>query len=239
MLVIVVPGLLISLMLAILALRQAVHFDQPAEMQRNTVTSYGLMYYYLAGTALFNFGFMVMITQRLVVKLRHASRRDALTGLLNRRAMDEEIEREWQRCLRGRPPFAVLLVDIDGFKGINDSQGHVAGDRVLAHVARLLHRHARTTDAVARIGGDEFLLLLVEVDETVALRSAERIRLEVERQPLQTGTNPVPATISIGVALLGRADPNAEAVIARADTALYRAKTEGRNRVDVAGVRAE
>jgi diguanylate cyclase (GGDEF)-like protein len=230
---IVVPGVLISLLLAALALRQIVDFARPLEMQRNTAANYWLMYYYLGGAALFNFGFMVLLTQRLVVKLQHTSRRDALTGLFNRRALDEELERTWQRHLRIHEPFAVLLADIDHFKQINDTHGHPAGDRVLSSVAHLLQSHARGTDVVGRIGGEEFLIVLPNSNVNDAERFAERLRGLVEGQAVRAGAQSLRATISVGIARVQGDDASVEAVIARADGALYRAKASGRNRVDV------
>ena len=226
---IVAPGVAISLMLAMLALRQALDFNHPVEMQRNTGANYGLMYYYLGGMALFNFGFMVMLTQRLVVRLREVSQRDALTGLFNRRAIDEELAHQWQRYRRSHRPFAVLLVDIDHFKRINDTLGHAAGDQVLSVLAALLQRHARSTDAVGRIGGEEFLVLLADIDEPEALRSAERLRAEVEGLMPEIGGKPLAVTVSVGVALSRDDDPGVETLVARADGALYRAKAQGRN----------
>jgi len=231
---IVLPGLLISLLLAILAIKQLADFAHPMEMQRGTAGNYGLMYYYLGGSALFNFGFMVLLTQRLVVKLLHSSRRDALTGLFNRRALDEEMQRTWQRHLRIHEPFAVLLADIDHFKTINDTHGHAAGDRVLASVARILQSHARGTDVVGRIGGEEFLVVLPSASLQEAQRFAERLRHLVEGQSIRFGGNTLRVTISVGIARVYEDDVSIEAVVARADGALYRAKAAGRNRVDVA-----
>jgi diguanylate cyclase (GGDEF)-like protein len=229
---IVLPGVLIGLMLGALALRQWVNYSQPMEMQQNTTGNYGLMYYYLAGTALFNFGFMVLLTQRLIVKLQDSSRRDALTGLFNRRALDEELQRTWHRYRRARQGFAVLLADIDHFKEINDTHGHAAGDRVLISLANLLQGHARGTDMVGRIGGEEFLVVLPYAQPHDAERSAERLRNLVEGLVVRVGAFSLRITVSIGVACVAEADASMEAVIARADNALYRAKAGGRNRID-------
>jgi diguanylate cyclase (GGDEF)-like protein len=232
---IVVPGMLIGLMIVSLAAKQVFDFAHPMEMQRNTGANYGLMYYYLGGAALFNFGFMVLLTQRLVVALREASQRDALSGLYNRRAMNEELERQWQRYLRNRRPFALLLLDIDHFKRINDSHGHAVGDQVLVHVAHMLQSHARATDTVARMGGEEFLLLLPEMSDAEALRLAERLRATLQTQPLRTSSGALLATTaSIGVATVDPADHAVDPVVVRADDALYRAKAGGRNRCEVA-----
>jgi len=229
LLAIVGPGVLLSGMLAMLSLRQALDFAHPMEMQRNTGSSYALMFYYLGGAALFNFGFMVMLTQRLVLTLRHASRRDALTGLYNRRALDEALQRHWQA--RSRRPFAVLLLDIDHFKRINDTLGHAAGDQVLSQVARGLQRQLRPGDTVGRIGGEEFLLLLADVDEAhAALQFAETLRESIEALAVQAGGQTLAVSASIGVALTTPDDVDTDGLIARADRALYRAKAAGRNR---------
>ena len=230
---IVIPGVLISLLLAWLSLRQIINFATPMEMQRSTTANYALMYYYLSGSALFHFGFMVLLTQRLVVKLQHSSLRDALTGLFNRRALDEELDRTWQRHLRSHEPFAVLLVDIDHFKQINDTHGHAAGDRVLSSLAHLLQSHARGTDVVGRIGGEEFLVVLPNSNVNDAERFAERLRGLVEGQAVRAGAQSLRVTISVGIARVQADDVSVEAVLARADGALYRAKASGRNRVDV------
>lgn len=230
---IVLPGILISVLLALLALRQIIDFAHPREMQRNTTANYGLMYYYLGGTALFNFGFMVLLTQRLIVKLQDSSRRDALTGLFNRRALDEELQRTWQRYRRGRETFAILLADIDHFKQINDTHGHAAGDRVLISLANLFQGHARGTDVVGRIGGEEFLIVLPNAQAHDAERSAERLRSLVEGQVVRAGTQTLRVTLSIGIACVHKYDASIEAVIGRADSALYRAKAAGRNRIDL------
>ena len=233
-----IPGLLIGAMLATLSIRQALDFAHPVEMQRNTGASYALMYYYLGGVALFNFGFMVMLTQRLVLKLREASRQDPLTTLMNRRALDEALQRQWRGFVRHRRAFAVLLVDIDHFKRINDSHGHAAGDAVLVGVAAQLSHHARATDAVGRFGGEEFLLLLADVDAAEALRSAERLRQRVADRPLVAEGLALPVRVSIGVALADDGDADVDAVVARADRALYRAKAAGRNRCEFGALEA-
>ncbi len=233
---IVVPGVVIALLLVTLALRQALDLAHPQEMQRNTAANQGLMYVYLSGVALFNFGFMVMLTQRLVVKLRRASRRDSLTGLLNRGAIDDELHRLWELHRRGGEPFALLLLDIDHFKRVNDTYGHAAGDRVLAQVAGLLARHARQIDMVGRYGGEEFLIAIPHADAAGAAQAAERLRQVIEQQTVQARGVDLRVTASIGVAVVQPSDAGIDVALARADRALYRAKDEGRNRVVPADV---
>ncbi|MFO1272867.1 MAG: GGDEF domain-containing protein [Rubrivivax sp.] len=227
-----IPGVLIGLMLAAMALRQLFDWAHPNEMQRASAASYLLMYYYLGGLALFNFGFMVLLTQRLVLGLRRASRRDALTGLANRLALDEAVERHWQQFRRRGRRFAMLLVDIDHFKQVNDTHGHPVGDAVLAQVGERLRRQARATDTVGRMGGEEFLIVMDEVTPEQARQSAERLRLAFEEQPVSAGALALPLRVCVGVAIAGPGDDKAEAVLERADRALYRAKAGGRNRVE-------
>ncbi len=229
---IVVPGLLVALGLLLWAVRQALDFSAPVELQRNAATQQGLMHLYLFGAATFNFGFMVMLTQRLVAKLRQASEVDALTGLFNRRALAVQLDRHWQRQRRGGMPFAVLLADIDHFKRFNDNHGHAAGDLVLAHVAEQLRQHARPGDLVSRYGGEEFLVLLPGVDQDEALRIAERLRNAIEQLPVQAAGAALSITLSVGASVSRSGDPDAQVLIARADAALYRAKAAGRNRVE-------
>lgn len=230
---IVAPGVAIGVMLVLVALRQVLDYAHPMEMHDDTLGNYGLMYYYLAGTAIFNFGFMVLLTQRLIVKLQDSSRRDALTSLFNRRALDEELQRTWHRYRRNRESFAVLLADIDHFKQVNDTHGHAAGDRVLRTLADLLIAHARGTDIVGRIGGEEFVLVLPHAQRHEAERSAERLRHLVEAQDIRAGAHAMRITVSIGIGCVQPGDDAIDTVIARADRALYRAKEAGRNRVAV------
>ncbi|WP_395702062.1 diguanylate cyclase [Aquabacterium sp.] len=221
------PGLLIGLIQVALAGHQAFSWRAPAEMQQDTGTNQALMYVYLAGAALFTFLFIVMVTQRLLASLREAAVRDPLTGLLNRRAMAEAMERQWLRHRRTQSPLAVLVIDIDHFKRINDTLGHAAGDSVLIHLSTLLQNHVRGEDVVGRVGGEEFLLVLPDTQPQNAIALAERLRVLVRAESLGT-------TISIGIAIAHSVDDSAESVIARADAALYRAKDAGRNRIEVA-----
>ena len=227
MLAICLPGLAIGLALAALGVRQAVLWKTPTEMQLGSESNLALMYLYLTGGVLFTFGFMLLVVHRLKASLRQAEVRDPLTGLFNRRAMTEQLERQWLRHRRTQAPLAVLVIDIDHFKRINDTLGHAAGDSVLMHLSTLLQSHVRGEDVVGRVGGEEFLLLLPDTQSQQAIALAERLRVLVRAESLGT-------TISIGIALAHSVDESAESVIARADSALYRAKDAGRNRIEVA-----
>lgn len=149
---------------------------------------------------------------------------DPLSGLLNRRGLALGLERLQQQRL----PFAVLALDIDHFKQINDRHGHALGDRVLQHLAGLMRDCSRSTDLLCRSGGEEFLMLLPQADAAVAMRVAERLRLSMASMPSPTGTA---VTVSLGVALWpGPPTPVAQ-VLKAADAALYEAKAQGRDRV--------
>ncbi len=156
---------------------------------------------------------------------------DKLTGLLNRQASDMLIERVVAEVRRVSEPVAVLLIDIDHFKSINDQYGHLAGDRVLEGMAGLLRRRLRASDIAARWGGEEFLMVLKGCSTEEALRLAEELRADVERERFDLGNEKtVSVTISIGVSNYDGTEPIDHA-ISRADTRLYEAKRSGRNRV--------
>src|SRR4029077_7953216 len=123
-------------------------------------------------------------------RLRHMADHDQLTGLINRRRFDEELKRELARAGRYAEHSAVLSLDIDNFKGINDSAGHAAGDAVLSHVARVLTERSRASDVVARLGGDEFAVLLSAVGAKDARTAAEHLLAEIRSSPALYGAKP-------------------------------------------------
>ena len=225
MLGIVMPGSFLVGVLLWLALRQVAAWPEATEMQTSSAANVGVMLTYLGGSALFSFGFLTMVTQRLVARLHDASMRDELTGLFNRRAINEALTRAWLRHRRTQASLAALVIDLDHFKQVNDTQGHAAGDAVLVQVAGLLQAQLRAEDVLGRAGGEEFWLVLPDTPRTHALALAERLRQQVADAALGT-------TCSVGVALAQPSDADAGQLIARADAALYRAKDGGRNRVE-------
>lgn len=159
----------------------------------------------------------------LVQRLHQLARTDALTGLLNRRAFDEQLQREIQRTMRTSEPLALLLGDVDHFKQINDRRGHAAGDEALTHVAQTLTHTARTVDTVARVGGEEFALLLPGTDLDGALDAAERLRQAL-------ADSPDGLTMSFGVVEAPHHGHTPDDLLRAADRALYTAKQRGRDR---------
>ena len=174
----------------------------------------------------------------LVNQARQLARVDPLTGLMNRRAFADAMERETARVQRYDVPLSLLLLDIDRFKDINDTRGHAAGDAVLRGVGRVLRRISRKTDLVARWGGEEFVVALPLTGAAGARVAAERLRRAIaDEVHVLDGGDTLHATASIGMATT-EANEAYESLVARADQGMYAAKSRGRNRVE-AVVKAE
>lgn len=168
------------------------------------------------------------------MELRQIAKQDALTGALTRRGFYAEIEKEYRRATRYDRPSALVLIDIDGFQGINDRYGHVGGDAVLVAIAHAVMADMRRSDLFGRTGGGQFGLLLPETDGEEATLAAERVRRAVESAIVETPAGDIRATVSVGVAPRPPAGEDMAVWLAEADIALYEAKQFGRNRV-VAG----
>ncbi|MEA3018302.1 MAG: hypothetical protein QOI38_3024 [Sphingomonadales bacterium] len=158
-------------------------------------------------------------------ELEHLADTDTLTPLPNRRRFLRELERVVSQSARHGTPGAVLYIDLNSLKRVNDRHGHIGGDAALIHVARLLQGLIRSTDVVARIGGDEFGLILDHLDHNSAIETAERIARCIASSPADLGGVQVSLEAAIGVATILPGD-SAEDVIARADRNMYRAKTD-------------
>ena len=157
---------------------------------------------------------------------------DGMTGLWNRRNFDLRLEAELSRAVRFSEPFAVVFVELDQMKLVNDRHGHQAGDTVLIELARRLTEAVREVDVVARWGGDEFTLLLPKTALPGALLLAEKIRGAVTNAPFRVDSGPLDITISVGVAAYPEHGSSGKDLVAAADAAMYRAKAGGRNRVE-------
>ncbi len=167
-----------------------------------------------------------------LAQLRMLALRDELTRLLNRREFQRILEEEWDRSMRFKRPFALVMVDIDHFKRINDTYGHQTGDEVLRHVASLLAGQVRNVDRVARYGGEEFAIIMVETDRQSAIDSMHRLGALLAETPCVIGNYlTIEVTLSAGVASSLFDATNASDLVAAADRALYAAKEGGRNRI--------
>ncbi len=164
-------------------------------------------------------------------RLRQMAITDELTGLRNRRYIMERLEEEFQRARRTGRPLSLIMLDIDHFKAVNDTYGHMFGDAVLRTVASRIRDCLRKHDLVGRVGGEEFLVVSPESDVQDAIIVAERIRRVVQSKAIAEGNLEVNVTLSAGVTALSEQDKSPDSVFSRADTALYMAKQEGRNRV--------
>jgi len=164
-------------------------------------------------------------------KLRELATTDSLTGLHNRRRFLELSEREFTRSTRYERPLAMFMIDIDHFKNVNDTHGHDVGDEVLRSLAEISIMALRKADIVGRLGGEEFGVLLPETELEAAIEVADRLRLSVERTNISTNAGELNITVSIGVATMPPKTRSTQALLKRADIALYDAKQSGRNRV--------
>ena len=175
---------------------------------------------------------LALVNLQLRDSLRMQSLRDPLTGLFNRRYLDESLQREVMRCQRRKLPLAVLMLDVDHFKAFNDTHGHAAGDAMLAAIGHSLQAATRSEDLACRYGGEEFTVVLVEAAPEDALRRAEQIRASIAATTVQHLKRTLgPCTASIGLAMLPSDGLTPSELLEAADQALYRAKSEGRDRV--------
>jgi diguanylate cyclase (GGDEF)-like protein len=181
------------------------------------------------------FGYMFLAAAKLRLELLWRAQVDELTGLLNRWALKRATMREIQRCKRAKGALALVMMDLDGLKIVNDTAGHGCGDVVLQAVGGVIQETVRAQDSVARMGGDEFCILLPETDLSEAVTVAERLRVEVEELVIRYRGETVRVMASLGVASSEQCGLTWQGLMDYSDSALYRAKREGRNRVVVAG----
>ena len=236
------PMLLAAAMLAVRSVRGLVSPDTVIyEVEQNTLLSVGSSLTGLVAALLLQMMLVSLVVSRLVGRLERLSRHDHLTGLLNRRAMGELLAQEEQRVRRlaGRGSgqvagkMALLMIDVDHFKRLNDSHGHAAGDRALQHLATVMGANLRDIDHLARWGGEEFLALLPATTGAEALVLAQHLCDRVRDLPLASDVGRLPLTASIGLADWQGPNDSLIALLARADSALYAAKHGGRDQVCV------
>jgi two-component system, cell cycle response regulator len=186
-------------------------------------------------------GKRILELQKELIQARESSRfealHDHLTGLWNRGAVLNLLQREEQRRQRSGEALGVIMVDVDHFKAINDSYGHLVGDVVLTEVSKRLTASVRGYDSVGRYGGEEFLIIVPGCDPQGLIISAERLRGVIAESPINGTSGPIPVTISVGLVSVGPGNLKPVehiALVQAADSALYRAKAKGRNRVEIA-----
>jgi diguanylate cyclase (GGDEF)-like protein len=182
----------------------------------------------------FNFSLAAIILGGTIERLRTMSETDQLTGLFNRRVMMRRLEEEHARFLRSGHRYGLISLDLDHFKRVNDEYGHGVGDQVLRSVSEVLKTCQRNTDTLARMGGEEFMLLVPLTEEAGAEIQAQRICKTIAETDLKTDAGSLRMTVSVGVAIVLAADTTVKTVMTRSDAALYRAKEAGRNRVGLA-----
>jgi len=223
---------------AVFALRGVVAAVFPASIGRSvhadTAANVATTMVFMVGGLLLQIALAALVFVRLLLRLRHQSEHDDLTGLLNRRAIQQRLRGEAERLRRYGQAYSVLSIDVDHFKKINDRFGHPAGDEVLRAMGRVLRQVGRSVDHVARTGGEEFWMLVPSTGIEGALQVAERLRRAVGEMVVATPRGDVTLTVSIGVAVATEPQEPPEALMQRLDAALYRAKQGGRNRVELA-----
>ncbi|MCB0416313.1 MAG: GGDEF domain-containing protein [Bdellovibrionaceae bacterium] len=186
----------------------------------------------LIGTRLyFKFVYQDSVDQSYQQNLFRAANIDGLTQLYNKKYFVDVLSKEFSFSKRNKTPLSLLMIDVDHFKKINDTHGHIAGDLVLKHIGQYLHKSLRLENIACRYGGEEFAIILRNVDATTAMQIAERVRLNVEKQPVTYRNENIFITISLGVATFENGNfETIEDFIRTADECLYAAKQGGRNR---------
>jgi diguanylate cyclase (GGDEF)-like protein len=182
------------------------------------------------GVAMFT---IFMLASDMSEQVKKIAVMDPLTGLLNRRGFGEQAPKAFATARRAALPLSLVMSDIDRFKDINDDFGHAVGDLALQHFSAMLQQHRRTEDIVARMGGEEFALVLPGTELADAIALAESLCTRIETSPLEIDGRPLRMTASFGVSTISERDTCVADIVVRADRALYRSKRSGRNRVDI------
>jgi diguanylate cyclase (GGDEF)-like protein len=183
-------------------------------------------------------GDLLFLVTELQSELAEQARTDPLTGAMNRRALEEAALRETARSIRHGNPLCTIMIDIDQFKHLNDARGHAAGDRALQALVNQVKTMLRGQDSIARMGGEEFAILLPETSVSAGILTAERVRQAIEELEIPFDTGPIKFTVSAGVAQLESTQSSWEEMMRNADAAMYEAKEHGRNSVAVQSPKA-
>lgn len=236
MVLLVVSPLVVTMALFLVRLMLVVQGATPEAVQFRQGSDFDVIgsMLFLIMLGAFNFSLATIILGGTIDRLRTMSETDQLTGLFNRRVMMRRLEEEHARFLRSGHRYGVISLDLDHFKRINDVYGHGVGDQVLRAVGDVLKTCQRNTDTLARMGGEEFMLLVPLTEEAGAEIQAQRICKAVGETEMHTDAGRLRITTSIGVAIVLATDTSVKTVITRSDAALYRAKAAGRNRVELA-----
>ena len=233
----------IALIGAVFLLRAFVAAVRPevlgGSLHAATALNLGMVLGFLVAGMLLNFGLLGLVVSRLLLRLQHHSEHDGLTGLLNRRAIEQRLASEAERLARYHQPYGVLSIDIDHFTTINDRFGHPAGDAVLRALGQTLLSVGRATDQVARTGGEEFWLVMPSTGRDGAVQLAERLLHEVRAMRVPGPRGEITLSVSIGVAVAEHSGEPADHLLQRLDAALYRAKQAGRDRIEMAAASAQ
>lgn len=185
----------------------------------------------IVAMTLLAFGTLMLANEHSTTELRRLAERDSLTSVFNRRTLLTLLDKAMSRARRKKLPLAVLLLDLDHFKSINDTWGHQSGDDALRHFVDIASKCMRLEDVVGRMGGEEFAIVLSDTDLAEALGVAERVRAMVATNPATTDRGSIPLTVSIGVTLALPGE-STDALLHRADVAMYQAKRKGRDRIE-------
>jgi diguanylate cyclase (GGDEF)-like protein len=224
------PLVAAAAMFSLRGVRVLLHPESVAtEMVSDSTVNISSAVAYMVISLTFHGTLMGLVVGRLLADLRYRSRHDGLTGLLDRRATEEALLAQVQRSRRTNEPFAVLMLDLDHFKAINDGHGHAVGDRALKYAAAVLKAEVREVDAVGRFGGEEFLVLMPGTTVETARPVAERLRTALASGASRVEGQPLPLSASIGIAQWRGPSEEPSHLLMRADGALYRAKLRGRN----------
>ncbi len=222
---------LIQLMRAMVTLR----YNTPGYLEEAAFMDRVWLLGCLVSSSVTAFGFMFLSAAKFRIELMWRAQVDELTGLLNRWALKKIAMREIARCQRVKGSIAVMMMDVDGLKAVNDERGHGCGDVVLQTIASVLHETVRSQDFVGRMGGDEFCVLLPDTELEVAVLVAERLRSEVHDLVIRYRGDTVQVRASLGVTSSERCGLSWQNLMDQGDAALYQAKHEGKDRVVVAG----